>query len=141
MPLVTTVTMEKRIILDTNFLLIPGQFNVDIFAEMTRVCNFKCEFMVVPETVLELEGIVRSQNASASDKRAAKLAIQLIEKYVVKVTPNRKVFKRADEAILAVADKNTIVATQDRDLREKLKANKTSLIILRQKKYLMLLGD
>ena len=29
----------KKILLDTNFLLIPFQFNVDIFAEINRIAN------------------------------------------------------------------------------------------------------
>ena len=29
-----------KVILDTNFLMIPYKFRVDIFSELTRVCNF-----------------------------------------------------------------------------------------------------
>ncbi|MBW2991754.1 hypothetical protein KY345_00870 [Candidatus Woesearchaeota archaeon] len=30
----------RKIILDTNFLLIPGQFKIDIFSEIRRICDF-----------------------------------------------------------------------------------------------------
>ena len=62
--------MVRKIILDTNFLLIPVQFGVDIFSEFDRICNFKYELVVVPETVTELEGIINGKG-SKKDKMAA----------------------------------------------------------------------
>ena len=133
--------MMTKIILDTNFLLIPGQFGVDIFAEIDRICNFAYELAVVPETIIELKQIIGG-SGSLKDRKAASLALQLLERYRVKTLANyRKVFKRADEAILAIADRSSVVATQDRELRKLLRKNAVRLIILRQKKYLMLLGE
>jgi uncharacterized protein len=128
--------MARRIILDTNFLLIPAQFKVDIFSEMRRICSFIYELAVVPETVAELKGITESGRSSLKDKRAANLALQLLKRFKVRVLKNRKLYKRADEAILAIADKNSCVATQDRELKRRLHEKAVSLIILRQKQYL-----
>lgn len=134
--------MKKRIIMDTNFLLIPGQFGVDIFAEISRICAFPYELAVVHEVAEELESIAAGMRDSGKDRAAAKLGMQLMAKYRVKTLPqDRKVFKRADEAILAVADENSVIATQDRDLRARAAAKKARLIILRQKKYLKFLGE
>ena len=128
--------MKIKIILDTNFLLVPSQFNVDIFSEIDRVCNFSYGLFVVKETITELKGITYSSKSSGKDKKAAKLALLLLKKLKVKIVPfNRKVFKRADETIIAIADKECVVATQDIRLRRKLRG-KCSLIILRQKQYL-----
>jgi len=130
--------MKTKIILDTNFLLIPAQFKVDIFSEIKRICDFKYELVVVAETVTELKDIIGSSSSGGKDKKAAKLALQLLKKFEVKVVKNyRKVFKRADEAILDIADKKSFVATQDRELKRLLRA-KTRLIILRKKQYLQI---
>ncbi len=130
--------MKTKIVLDTNFLLIPAQFKVDIFSEIRRICDFSYELVVVPETVAELEGIAVSRGSSGKDRKAAKLALELLKlkAFRVKVLKNRKLFKRADEAILAIADKNSCVATQDAELRRRLREKAVRLIILRQKQYL-----
>jgi uncharacterized protein len=134
--------MKTKIMLDTNFLLIPGQFNVDVFAEIARICAFPYELVIVKEVADELESIANGGRDSAKDRASAKLGRMLLDKYKVKMpAPDRKVFKRADEAILAVADENSIIATQDRELRARAAAKKARLIILRQKKYLQLLGE
>jgi len=128
--------MKTKVILDTNFLLIPGQFKVDVFSEINRICDFSYELVVVAETMTELDGVISSERSSGKDKKAAKLALQLLRKFKVKAIKNdRKVFKRADEAIIAIAGKKCVVATQDRELKRRLRG-KCSLIILRQKQYL-----
>ena len=43
-----------KIILDTNFLMIPAQFNVDIFSEIHRICDFKYELYIIDKTIDEL---------------------------------------------------------------------------------------
>ncbi len=128
--------MKTKIILDTNFLLIPAQFKVDIFTEIRRICDFRYELAVVPETVDELHGIISSRGNSEKDRKAAKLALKLLKAFKVKALKNRKLYKRADEAILAIADKNSLVATQDSELRKRLQEKAARLIILRQKQYL-----
>ena len=50
--------MKKKVIIDTNFLLIPGQFMVDIFTEIQRILDFPYELYVVGETITELNRLV-----------------------------------------------------------------------------------
>ncbi|MBI2580304.1 nucleotide-binding protein [Candidatus Woesearchaeota archaeon] len=134
----------KKVVLDTNFLLIPGQFGVDIFAEFQRLCDFSYELVVLDAALKELDGIVADRTASAKDRAAAKLGIRLIKAKGVKVIKShRKVFKTTDEAILGFAtatgkanDKPVVVATQDRELRDKLASKDVAVIVLRQKRYL-----
>ena len=136
---------NKKIVLDTNFLLIPAQFRVDIFAELERICDFNYEVCVLEETVKELEGLASDKSCRLKDRNAAKLGIQLIKAMDVSVVrQQRKVFKSADKAILDFAtamskagDKPVILATQDRELRDKLAAKGVAVIVLRQKQYLM----
>ncbi|MBI2664484.1 hypothetical protein HYX10_04035 [Candidatus Woesearchaeota archaeon] len=126
--------MKTKIFLDTNFLMIPAQFKVDIFAEIGRIFD-SYELFAVAETVAELKNIIGSGTAKGKDKSAAKVALQLLKKYRVKIADNRKVFKSADEAILDIVDRNSAVATQDIHLKRKLKG-RCGVIVLRKKQYL-----
>ena len=128
--------MKTKIILDTNFLLIPSQFNVDVFSEIRRICDFNYDLLVVKDTVRELEDLVNSSRTTGKTKKSAKLALQMIKTYKIRTIQYRKVFKRADEAIKSIASQNTYVATQDRALQKELLDQGVKLIILRQKQYL-----
>ncbi len=45
----------RQVVIDTNFLLIPGQFGVDIFEELKKACDFPFKFGVMQSNVNELE--------------------------------------------------------------------------------------
>ncbi len=130
----------KKIILDTNFLLIPAQFKVDIFRELDRICDFEYKVFIVDRTLFELTNIIETQKGK--DKAAANLAIQIIEKNsinILKSTEKTETLKNVDEIIERTANrKEYIVATQDKALKTKLKEKRIPLIVLRQKKYLKL---
>lgn len=134
---------KKIVLLDTNFLLIPAQFKVDIFAELRRLCDFSYEVVILAATVGELSGIINNKAVAAKDRAAAKLGLQLIKaKGVGVVKPDRKVFKSTDKAILDFAAQgkgSVVVATQDRLLREKLKSAGVAVIMLREGQYLKFL--
>ncbi|MBI2144280.1 nucleotide-binding protein [Candidatus Woesearchaeota archaeon] len=130
----------KKVLMDTNFFLIPAQFGVDIFSELERICGFNYEAAVLGQSVAELEKLLADKCTSAKDRRAARLGLQLIKAKGVKVI-KRKVFKSADKAIfeLASAGKNGIVvATLDKKLRDLLRAEGIAVVVLRQKQYLQL---
>jgi len=127
---------SKKIVLDTNFLLIPGQFGVDIFAEVQRICDFPYELCIIETTLKELENIMEKSAGKA--KQAAKLALGLVKAKDINIISSDIGY--VDRVILDIADENTIIATMDSELREKLKKKGVKLITLRQKKYLIL-GD
>lgn len=125
----------KKILIDTNFLLIPAQFKVDIFSEIERICIFNYKLFILDKTIEELEGIVRNQKGK--NKAAAKLALKLI---AIKKITTLKTEKNihTDTEIINTAKKDFIVATQDQDLKRRLRDKNISMITLRQKKYLIL---
>ncbi|MBI2133787.1 nucleotide-binding protein [Candidatus Woesearchaeota archaeon] len=128
--------MPAKILLDTNFMLIPGQFGVDIFEEINRICIFSHEPVILEESLKELDGIIMGQKGK--DKAAAKLAIELIKKKGI-MTLKTATFKNVDKTILELAPKEgLIVATQDKELRHELKKLGVRTIVLMQKKYLKL---
>ena len=125
--------MIKKILLDTNFIMIPAQFKVDIYSEIERICDFKYELYVLDKTLSELENIIKTQKGR--QKAAARLAKAILEAKkpkTLKTTSKDYV----DNIILGL--KGFIVATLDRELRSRLKKNGVATIVLRQKKYLML---
>lgn len=126
--------MKYKIYLDTNFLLIPLQFNIDIFEQIKSLCSFPYQLYVLNTTIKELKKIIQSKQKQ-KDKRSAKVALQLIEKENVEI--EESVSDNVDNALVQLSQKeNTIIATQDIELKRKLQK---PYIILRQKKYLQLI--
>lgn len=125
---------SKKIVLDTNFLLIPGQFGVDIFTELQKVCDFSYKVYIMETTLDELQNIL--DKGSGKAKQAAKLALDIIKAKDINIMSSDVGY--VDRAILDIVDDDTIVATMDSELREKLKKKGVRLITLRQKKYLII---
>jgi rRNA-processing protein FCF1 len=121
----------KKIILDTNFLTLPHQFNVDIFEEINRIMEEEYELITLSSVIEELKKISESRG---NDAVAAKIALELVEKKNVKVINTNN--KNVDNAIVAIADKNTIIATNDKALKKKIKNKNVKVIYLRGKKHL-----
>ncbi|MBW3015051.1 nucleotide-binding protein [Candidatus Woesearchaeota archaeon] len=133
--------MQKitKIILDTNFLLIPFQFKVDIFEELAKICDFKYKLYIVDKTLDELEKVSGTAK-KGFDKKSAKLALKLIKTKDINIITTAK-HKDVDNLILdLIKEQDYIVATQDKPLKARLKENNAKRIILRQKKYLTLIG-
>ena len=126
-----------KIILDTNFLLVPMQFKVDIFSEIERIVHEKYELYVLDKTVEELKKLSENRNKKVKDRDAAKLAIKLAVAKGVK-TINTISDKYADDLIVEIADKNTVIATNDVDLRRRVR-NKGAKTILMRKSLLKVL--
>ena len=124
----------KKILLDTNFLLIPHQFRVDIFTQIDKISTFKYKLFILDRTLEELKKIVSEQKGK--DKDAARIALKLIAIKNVGIIKTKS-DKNTDDIILDKALKDDfIVATQDKDLKRRLINQDISVIILRQKKRL-----
>ncbi len=122
----------KQIILDTNFLLIPAQFKVDIFSEIQRIADFKYQLFVLDKTLDELKKIQKEQRGK--HKAAAKLALALIKNKKVKIIKTTQ-DKYVDDLLVDYSKKGALIATQDIGLKKRLKK---PYLVLRQKKYLAL---
>ena len=122
----------KKIILDTNFLMIPYEFRVDIFSEFDRIFSLNYRLYIYEESINELKNI--SEMQKGRDKLAAKFALKLIKLKNIGVIKSEH--KDVDSIILENADENAIIATQDSNLRRELRKMGASVILLRQKKYL-----
>lgn len=126
--------MTQKILLDTNFLLLPAQFNVDIFSEIDRICLFKYQLFILDKTIDELKKIIADKKQKLKNRQAAKLALLLLKEKKVKILKT-KADLPVDDIIVGL--KGYIVATQDIGLKRRLKSKKTKLITLRAKKKLI----
>lgn len=115
-----------KALLDTNFLLIPAQFKVDIYSELANN-----QLFILDKTIDELKKIQKQQ--SLKHKKAAKLTLDLIKAKKVKIIKTKK--GKVDDLIVEIAKKNKYaVATQDKALKQRLKRQNIKVITLRQKK-------
>ena len=128
----------KTIILDTNFLVDCLSWRVDFFRELERIIPFAYRLASVDKTLDELDTIITKGTQDV--KIGARLALQLIMKKRIEIIKTDK-NGYTDTLILKAADKDTIVATQDQDLKRRLKAKGIPVVIIRQKKYLEIIPE
>ena len=119
-----------KIILDTNFLLIPYQFKVDIFAEIDRIIPEKHEILILDKTLDELNKIIKEQKGK--HKLAAVLALQLVKAKQLNIIKTKG--EHVDDILVDL--KGYTIATQDIELKKRLDC---PIITLRAKKTLILI--
>lgn len=120
-----------RVVLDTNFFLVPAKFRVDIFAELDRIIDCRYELVTMEPVVRELRGLARERG---KDGRATRVGLKLLEERKIRVVKTRE--KDADIAILKFAKRGDAVATLDMNLEKRLLGSGRKVIYLRAKKYL-----
>jgi rRNA-processing protein FCF1 len=127
-----------KVLFDASFLFTPSQFNVDIFEELARVLSRRFEPIVISSTYEELQTIVRI--GSEKTRRQAALALQIAEK-CRRVTVKRKAKESHDDVIVRIASKIAcLVATNDKELRKRLRDRGIAVVYLRQKTRLAVDG-
>ncbi len=114
--------------------MVPAQFGIDIFEEMTNLLNKKTEPTLLTPIYRELQKIAASKHPKR--RLEARLALKLAEKCrIVKTEPSAD--ETVDDLIVRLAKKwKCLVATNDRELRKKLKKKAVPVIFLRQKTHL-----
>lgn len=117
-------------------LMAVAQFKADVFSEINRICLFNYRICVIGKTIDELERIMKQQKGKG--KAAAKMALSLVKAHKVRNIALDEIAGSVDDIILKISDKGShIVATQDRELRRKLKEKGVPVMTLRQKKHLV----
>jgi len=127
----------RRVILDSNFLFIPFQFQIDILKELENLLG-KSELVVLSTTLDELRNLAREE--SEKTRRQASLALKLAEKCAI-VSVGKDPAETYDDVILRKAKEWICpVATNDRNLRKRLRREAIPTIYVRQRKKLELEG-
>ncbi len=122
--------VERPVILDTNFLLIPFQFKIDIFEGIERILARSHYFVISSRTIKELEHIAKGTN---KDGRSARLAIKLIEANKGRI----EIIENGEEVDLWIEkyaiEKRAVVCTNDAQLRSKIKREGLRVISLKNR--------
>jgi rRNA-processing protein FCF1 len=119
--------------------MIPAQFQIDVFQQLTNLFNKKVEIIVLASTRDELQKIASGSHPKKG--KQAELALKFVDEKcrIFKIKP--KIGESVDDLILRVAKKwRCPVATNDRDLRKKLRNISVPVIYLREKSHLALDG-
>jgi len=127
-----------KVVLDANFFFVASQFNVDVFEELANLLNRHFEPVLLSSTQKELQGLAES--SSPKQQKQAQLALRLAEKCRV-VSVEKGLMETYDDVVVRVAAEwKSPVATNDRELRKRLRKVGVPVIFLRQKRRLEMEG-
>ena len=127
-------TEPLKVILDSNALFVPLELKIDIFEELRKLLNRNLDFIIISPVKVELE--ILSNKESPKIRRQANYALRLVEKCkYVPVDFSKKL--TTDDVIVKVAkDWNSLVFTNDRILKKRLRDISVPVIYVRQKSRL-----
>ena len=125
----------KEVVIDTNFFMVPFQFNVDIITELEKVLpSYK---LTTPSFVInELKGL--KNNNKGKIRLNANLALKLANSSKVEIKDISLLENETvDDALLRVSE---VLATNDIELKKRAKDKGITVAYLRQKKYIAVEG-
>ncbi len=125
------------VIMDSNALLVPLQFKIDIFGELERILNRRFELVLLSPVLRELQMLASEGRPKV--RRMAAFAMEFGKKcrYIEVSSSGTTV----DDTIIDVAAKSrTAVFTNDAQLRERLRDISVPVIYVRQKSHLAIEG-
>ena len=120
----------KSVIIDTNFLLVPHQFGINIIEQLERLIEVPHEMVVSSAIIHELNGIAKNRGKTGA---AARVALQAVEKKKIRCIESQE--KDADTWIMVYCSENpgTIVCTNDVELKHKLKGLTVRIVVMRNR--------
>ena len=133
------LSVALKIIIDSNFLLVPAQLKLDIFEGLMNLVNQNYEKIVLSTTIDELRSIM--ERSAPKLRKQAELALKLAEKCRI-INVDRRHGETNDDVIIRVAkQKKCLVATNDSALRKRLRNISVPVVYVRQKSRLELEGS
>ena len=128
--------MPTKLLIDTNFLLVPVRFKVDIFTESQEAVNDLVEFYVSSRVLDEIQ--ILKDRSKRSFVRDLNLAERLVENcHIIEDSSTTKV----DQSLIDLARKEgMLLGTTDAELRQKARKVGVKVVYLRQKSHLVLDG-
>ena len=123
-----------RVLLDTNALLMPAQFGVDLYDELLALFG-DFEPIALEEVVGELSGLARGRGRDAA---AARVGLALVRRSTV--VPSGSTAEGVDNRVIEYARREgCTVVTNDRELRNALLREGVDVVSMRRQKTLELL--
>ena len=132
--------MKTNILLDTNFIIACVNQKIDFLEGIKRL--FYLYDIIIPKQVMsELRKISDDDSAKREDREGAMVALEILKSKRINGIkfPDLKE-ENTDKAIIdfAEANKNSVIATLDKELKESLK-DKARILIIRDKKKIEVL--
>jgi len=135
------------VVIDSNFILLPYQFKVDYFSQIRFMLEGPLRFIIFQQILNELESKKNREPKSINFSRFLKSGLLYLEsnksKYDISILKDiKKENENTDDFLLRklIDLKNqgisVYLATNDSELRKKVKIQHINTIFLRQKKYL-----
>jgi uncharacterized protein len=122
------------VLLDTNALLMPAQFGVDLYDELLALFG-DFEPIALEEVVGELSGLARGRGRDAA---AARVGLALVRRSTV--VPSGSTAEGVDNRVIEYARREgCTVVTNDRELRNALLREGVDVVSMRRQKTLELL--
>ena len=119
------------IILDTNFLFVTFQFNIDLISQIQSLIGATFSLYIYEGTIEELKSVERKGD---KNKRYLPLIVSMLKRYNFKIITSGQTY--IDNQILENLNKKVIIATNDKELRQAIQKQGYSVLYLRQKSYL-----
>lgn len=117
--------MEKKILLDTNFLVAPFQLSLSLFEELDRLYPH-AEICTIEDAVQEAKSIESGKYSDLVEKLLDKQDIEVLE------TEGEG---EVDDLLVNISDEY-VIATNDKELKQRLLDRNAEVIIIRQQNYL-----
>jgi rRNA-processing protein FCF1 len=125
-------TILKRVILDTNAVLMMFEFSLDIESELSRLLG---SYEIIIPTSVQDELMMLAKKGYGRRAQYARAGLQLIKKYTLYDDDTQPV----DDSILKIAlTIEAFVLTNDKTLHNRLKQKQVNVIYLRGKQTLHL---
>lgn len=121
---------ERKILLDTNFLVAPFQFSFDIYDELEKKFPYT-ELYTLDDALQEAKSIKSGRYKELVPKMLEKQGVEVLE------TEGEGI---VDDLIVEIAD-DFIVATNDKELKRRLKKNGRPVVIIRGKNHIELVNS
>jgi rRNA-processing protein FCF1 len=120
-----------KALLDTNFLMVPGEFNVDVLSDLLNLGY--SEVYTIDLVVIELEKLSVGGGKKA---RSARIGLKFVSDGGIVVLKAEESY--ADDEIVRLAKtKKYVACTQDKGLINKLRRENLRYVTLHHKKYLV----
>lgn len=135
MPSAPPAAKRRRVVVDTNFLLMPYEYGIDLPSELLRIVHGPMELVVSQGTMNELETLAGRNGRRATAARFVLQNLPFIRsKFPVEVAPSSG---EVDKWIIKFAQDNEVtVATNDVPLRKRLLAKGVPVIAMKGKSKL-----
>ena len=134
--------MSKRgliVVLDTSILMLAAEHRIDLFGEISRLVPMAHKCVLLTSVYNELNNMINSK--SGKEKLLARVALKMAGNCELINVEN---IKGADDSILEFAKGNlgnVIVATNDAELRRKLRMLSIPVIYVRDSNHLEMDGE